>query len=399
MVFTKKTAGQAKPLAIRMNTTWTLEDTQIKVEGTIGTSVPGFSRIPWNLEITIIDSEEDENVWERLVRGEARLTNSQFIMLNAVMQPTKLVASVATPFQSFKNMNLTIDFDKTADSATTIAGEFRINEELTEVTINYDWPQDNVIPVSTHFALNTPFEYELITLTWTSENPMMGAELLASLNKKNQPNNVKIRYHIDSDSVDLDLKLELSGESQPNIWALQLNVTNIPNNKIAARLFMTTPLTDFQSIEISVSSVDTVPPEKTHKISIVLDTKMVSGKFSLSATANERTILNIDSTLEVLQYCQLNLKLDVSPDHSHANLEASGVWDPTLVQWRLKSKFERIARRKFVWSSELSADLDRKWLLDIDLDFENLIDAYAHKIRYQAVHDNVLYFTLSLIHI
>ena len=151
-----------------MNSTWALEDTKILVKGIVSTNVQGFNRIPWKLDITIVDSEDDENVWERLVTGEARLANSQFILMNAALLPAKLTANMATPFASFKNVNLTVDYEQSGDSATAITAELRINENLSEMTGSIDWPQDNTIPVSTQLTLNTPYDYEQLTLSWTS---------------------------------------------------------------------------------------------------------------------------------------------------------------------------------------------------------------------------------------
>ena len=60
MVAIRKSLIFSKPQTYRMNTTWTVLDEQIKAEGTLSTNIPGFSRIPWNVDITMIDSEEDE---------------------------------------------------------------------------------------------------------------------------------------------------------------------------------------------------------------------------------------------------------------------------------------------------------------------------------------------------
>ena len=61
IVITKKTPYQPKATSIRMNSTWALEDTKILVKGIVSTNVQGFNRIPWTLDITIVDSEDDED--------------------------------------------------------------------------------------------------------------------------------------------------------------------------------------------------------------------------------------------------------------------------------------------------------------------------------------------------
>ena len=43
----------------------------------------------------------------------------------------------------------------------------------------------------------------------------------------------------------------------------------------------------------------------------------------------------------------------------------------------------------------MSADSDRKWLFDIDLDFKDIYSLYSHKIRYEAVQDKTLYSTYA----
>jgi hypothetical protein len=110
-----------------MNSTWALEDDKILVKGIVSTNVQGFNRIPWKMDITIVDSEDDENVWERLVTGEARLGNSQLILLNAAWLPAKLTANIATPFSAFKNVNLTVGYEQSVDSSTSITAELQFS--------------------------------------------------------------------------------------------------------------------------------------------------------------------------------------------------------------------------------------------------------------------------------
>lgn len=390
MVLTKKSNSQQKPLTLRMNTTWSLEDELIKVEGTIFTGFPGFSRIPWNLEITFIDSEEDENVWERLVRGEARLTNSQFILLNAALLPTKLNANVATPFQAYKSINLTIDYDRSTDSASTVAGELRINNDVMEFSANVDWPQDSTIPFSAHLLLNTPYEYEQLSLTWASEDPKTAAELSLIFNRKNQPNSFHARYNVASlDKIEADLKLERTIDSDNDNWSFQL-ISETSPDKLKGLLSLSTPLSQVKNVEISVTSA-----EKTQKASVILDTQLVTGKLQGSIIDNKKGGIAVDTSLEILQFCNFKLKTNFDRAYSDLNLDVFAVWDPTLVQWVFKTNFKRDGWRKYNVSSEMSSDSDRKWLLNLDLDFENVTSAYSHKIHYQSIPNRVLYSTYA----
>lgn len=388
IVLAKKTSTQAKPTTIRMNTTWTLEDEIIKVEGTVMTGIPGFSRIPWNLEITFIDDENDENIWERLVKGEARLSTSTSILLNAAYLPTKLNANMITPFQSFKNLNLTVDFEKSTDSATAINGEFRINNDQMEFTTNLDWPQDNTLPLSAEISLNMPFEYELLSLTWASEDPRSAAELSLTWNKKNQPNNFQTRYDFSAPGkLITEVKLDRTIDSDLEQWAFKLNSEYSPQ-KFSGLLSFATPLNQFKSGEISGLLDD-----KIRNISVILDTQAITGKLLINTIRNDQGVMAVDTTLEILQYCNLKIKFNVDRTYSHLDLDVFAVWDPTLVQWGIKTKIKRSGWRKYDWSSALSSDSDRKWLLDLNLDFEKVTSAYSHKIRYEAVHDSVLYNT------
>ncbi|XP_057368025.1 uncharacterized protein LOC130689027 [Daphnia carinata] len=385
----RKTPNQPKPLNIRMNSTWALEDDKIQVKGVVTTNVQGFTRIPWKLEITVVDSEEDENVRERIVVGEARLSNSQFILLNAALLPAKLTANVATPFASYKNVNLTLDYEQASDSATAITTEVRINEDLLKITWNLDWPQDNTIPVSSQLTVTTPYDYDHLMFSWISEDPLMAAELLTSWHMKNQPNNLQVRYNLDLttlEKIDVDLKLEMYDEPQKELWAFRFNSDTSEN--FTGLVSVSTPLNQFKNAELSASKVD-----KVYKLSAVADTLPISGKLIANFSWNDQGDISVDTNLEVLQFCQFDLKFNMKQNYSDAILDASAVWDPLLIQWGIKSKLKRDGWSKYSWNTTVSSDSEQKWLFDIDVDFKNISKLYSHKVRYEAVHDKTLYST------
>ena len=362
-----------------MNSSWTLDDNLIKVEGTVTTPLQGFGRIPWNVQVTVIDSEEDENDWERLVHGEIRLSNSQFILLNGALYPSKLTADLATPFQQLKKINLTVDYEKTSESATTVAAELRVNEDQMEMTANIDWPSDNALPVLAEFNLNTPFLYEQVSLTWKSDqDPMMAAALSASWSKADQPGNLKIYYNLSS-AVEIDLKLEINAGQRIDTWAFRLDKSSIS---------ITTPLKQLKNAEISAAKAD-----KNYKVTVVLDTKAISGKMVASLTGNDKGDLAIDANLQILQFCQFDVKFNADRYINDAVIDASAVWDPTLIQWRTISKLKRSGWKKYAWNTQLSTDSDEKWLFDFELDWANISSVYEHKVRYEAVHHKTLYST------
>jgi hypothetical protein len=389
IVITRKTPYQPKAMSIRMNSTWALEDDKILVRGIVSTNLQGFNRIPWKMDITIVDSEDDENVWERLVTGEARLSNSQLILLNAAWLPTKLTANIATPFSSFKNVNLTVGYEQSVDSSTSITAELFINENLSELTGTFDWPQENTIPVSTQLTLKTPYDYEQLTISWESADPRVAAELLASWNEKSQTNSLQVRYNLDLstlEKIDIDLKLTLHAEPQEDVWAFRFNSDT--SEKFTGLMSLTTPLADFKMAEISASNTG-----KSYTVLVNLDTKPVSGKLQASLVEDNKSGISIDTSVEVLQFFQFAFKFAIDGKYSDVSLDTSAVWDPILVQWGIQSKFKRSGWSKYSWNTTLSSDSDRKWLLDVDVDFKDISSFYNHKIHYEAVHDKTLYST------
>lgn len=381
----------SKPFTLRMNSTWALEESVIKAEGVLATDLPGLKRVPWNIEITTVDSEEDENVWERIARGEVRLSNSQFILLNAALLPNKLNANIATPFQAFKNINVTVDYDTSSDSVTSLSAELRLNEDQMEITANLDWPQDNVLPASFQTTLNTPFVYEQFTCSWKANDPYAAAELLLSWSKKNQPSNFEIRYNLSEfglEKIEMNLELQTGNTPKTDNWVMKLLIEN--TEKLTGSLTIATPYPQMRSIEISthLARLDDI-----YKVSAIFDTKSISGKFLVNLERNDQRDFTMDMNLEVLQYCQLKLKFVIDSHLSDMNLNASAVWDPLLVQWELKSALKRSGWQKYVWNTELSSDSNQKWLVDLELDFADVTRAYSHKLSYNSVHDSAKYST------
>jgi hypothetical protein len=286
---------------------------------------------------------------------------------------------------------LTVDYEQSGDSATAITAELRINENLSEMTGSIDWPQDNTIPVSTQLTLNTPYDYEQLTLSWTSADPLVAAELLASWNEKSLPNNLQVRYNLDLsslDKIDIDLKLDLNAEPQKDMWAFRFNSDT--TERFTGLISVSTPLADLKTAELSASNTG-----KAYTFFGNLDTKAISGKLQANLIGDDQSGISIDTSLEVLQFCQFAFKFAIDGNYSDVSLDSSAVWDPLLVQWGIQSKFKRSGWSKYAWNTALSADSDRKWLFDIDLDFKDIYSLYSHKIRYEAVHDKTLYSTYA----
>jgi len=55
--------------------------------------------------------------------------------------------------------------------------------------------------------------------------------------------------------------------------------------------------------------------------------------------------------------------------------------------------------RKYVLNTEVAMDLDRQWLLDVELDFKNLASLYHHNVTYRVVHDQLMYTTYGSLEI
>jgi hypothetical protein len=170
------------------------------------------------------------------------------------------------------------------------------------------------------------------------------------------------------------------------MWAFRFNSDT--TEKFTGLISLTTPLADFKTAEISASKSD-----KAYKFLVNLDTKTLSGKLLASLVGDDQSGISIDTSLEVLQFCQFAFKFAIDANYSDVSLDSSAVWDPLLVQWGIQSKFKRSGWSKYSWNSTLSSDSDRKWLLDIDVDFKDITSLYSHTVRYQAVHAKTLYST------
>ena len=382
MVAIRKSLIFSKPQTYRMNTTWTVLDEQIKAEGTLSTNIPGFSRIPWNVDITMIDSEEDENAWQRLLNGEAHLSKTQSIIVSGLWQATKLSANLASPFESLKKIDLNVDFE----SLSNLVAECHINEDVVKLVGNLDWPEENpTFPLKAELTLTTPYEFELVVIDWKSEDPFAAAKMSASLTWASEPYRFDGKYDVTTlEKIEIQLKMTAAFVSTTvESCAFQLN-SEITDNGISGYVSLNSPFTALKNVEVYEAFVAS---ESTYKSSIVLDSSALNGKMAVNYFGQDGGDIRGDANLDLPEICKIFAEFSLDPEYKRGNFEASA------FEWRLKSTMEQDEWLKYAWNTEVAADTDRQWLVDFDLDFKDMSSLYLHNATYRVIHDQLTYTT------
>lgn len=366
-----------------MDSAWALEDTQIKVNGTVFTSLPGLSEIPWNLDITMIDSEEDENVWERLINGEAAITKSQKAVLSAALLPNKLTIDLATPFETLKKFDLVFDYERMG-GLNTVAAELRVNNNSMELGGNMDWPEESTLPVDAQLTLTTPFDYELVSLNWKSADPLSAAKLSATLTRRSYPYSFEGQYDLAlPERIDVQVQMTSGDAMELETIAFKLN-SEITVDGFSGLFSVTTPLAGFKNAELTTVMASA---ERKYQGSFIIDSSALAGSVQASFIGNDGEGVKGELQLDIQELLKVALKSSVDLGYKNVNFEAS------VFEWLVESHFQRDEWSKYSWNAKLESDLDRKWLVDLDLDFQDIRRLYRHNATFQAVHDGALYST------
>lgn len=391
MLLVRKLPGQPKPLGVRMNTTWSVMDEQIQVNGVVTSTVQGFSRIPWKVIITVRDSEEDENDWERQIQGEAQFSKTQHAYFSVSYLPTKLNADVVTPFESFKTVNLTLDYERPTESSVTGAAELRINEDLVEITASYDWPYDNTVPLEFQLSVSSPFKYEVVLLNWKTEDPLLSAEFSASLKGKPISFSTDARYNLASlDNFKTHLKFEKTFENQVQTGELDVAFENTPDTTTGA-LTLSTPYDQLKKFDGSLTAIYEA---RNYKCSLGLEAAPISGKLHAHFEGDSDTP-NADLQVEIDDVGHLAVKSSMDAAYEKVDFDASVSWGEDRTKWGVQSQFQRDEWSKYDWHTEITSSDPYKWLFDFNFDFKDVKKSYSHNISYKAVHDDVGYGTFG----
>lgn len=391
MLFTRKYPGQQKPFNARMNTTWDVMDEQIQVSGSVSTSLPGFSRIPWKITVTVRDNEEDENDWERQIQGEAQFTKTQFLYVSATYLPAKLSADMVTPFDAFKVVNLTVDYERPSEWSVSGAAELRINDDLVEVNASYDWPEDNTLPLELQFSVSSPFKYEVALLSWKTEDPSSAAEFSASLKGRPLSVSTEGRYSFASvENFNAQFKIEKSVDEQVDAGEVGVTVEITPD-AIASALSVATPFDALKKLDSSLAVMYEV---KHFKTALALESELLSGRVH-ALFEGDSDNPNADLQIKLDELGHLAVKTSTDTEYNKVDLTASVSWDREQSKWEVQSQFRRDEWSKYDWRTDVTSGDSDKWLLIVDLDFKDIAELYRHNISFTAVHRDVTYGTFG----